>query len=245
MNFEEALDEERNKGSIYLIPSSLGEGSEDFYSAAMKEKIFGIACFIVENERSARRYLRSIGYKRNFDEVKMIKAETDDSFSPDEELLRLLKGGLNAGVISEAGAPGVADPGAAVVRWAHANGVRVVPLIGPSSILMALMASGMNGQQFAFHGYLPVQSHERKKKIRQLEEESSQKNQTQIFMETPYRNEALMKDLLETLKPATRLCIASNISLPDEFIFTQAVASWKKNIPDLKKKPVIFVMLAR
>lgn len=238
------MKEQNTGGIIYLIPSSLGEGSEDFYSAAMKEKIFGIACFIVENERSARRFLRSIGYKKNFDEVKMIKAETDDSFSPDEELLRLLKGGMNAGVISEAGAPGVADPGAAVVRWAHTRGVRVVPFIGPSSILMALMASGLNGQQFAFHGYLPVRPQERKKKIRQLEEESSQKNQTQIFMETPYRNDALLKDLLGTLKPDTRLSIASNISLADEFIFTQTIASWKRKIPDLKKKPTIFLFLA-
>jgi 16S rRNA (cytidine1402-2'-O)-methyltransferase len=238
------MPQERTRGSIFLIPSSLGEGSEEFYSPAMKEKIFGIACFIAENERTARRFLRSIGYKRNFDNVKMIKAETDDSFSPDDELIRRLDDGMNAGVISEAGAPGVADPGAAVVRWAHASGIRVVPLIGPSSILMALMASGLNGQQFSFHGYLPVKQPERRKKIRELEEESAQKNQTQLFMETPYRNDALLNDLLATLKPRTRLCIASNISLPGESIMTLPVSAWRKKVPGLHRQPTIFAMLA-
>lgn len=227
-----------------MIPASLGEGSEDFFSPASKEAVLGIRCFLVENERTARRFLRRMGYREDFGNVVMVKMETDDSFVAGADLLNHLLQGRHAGVISEAGAPGIADPGAAVVRWAYASGIRVIPLIGPSSILMALMASGMNGQQFCFHGYLPVKSIERRKKIRQLEEESAVKRQTQIFMETPYRNAALLKDVLEVLKSNTKLCIAANITLPDEFIFTQPVAGWKKQIPDLRKKPAIFLLLA-
>ena len=244
MNFE-IVKHESSIGSIYLIPSLLGEDAEDCFTAAVKEKIFDIEFFIVENERSARRFLRRIGYKKNFDEVKMMKAETDKEFLADESLLSYLSEGKNIGVISEAGAPGIADPGAAVVRWAHQHLIKAIPLIGPASIFLALMASGLNGQQFCFHGYLPVQSNERRKKISQLEEESHRKNQTQIFMETPYRNESLLKDLLETLKFATLLCIAANITLSDEFILTQSISSWKNEIPDLKKKPTIFLILAQ
>jgi len=226
MNFElHSLKEQNNSGFIYLIPSSLGEESEDFFSPSVKEKIFSIEFFIVENERSARRFLRSIGYKKNFDEGTMIKVEKDVDFSPDENLLNYLKQGKSIGIISEAGAPGIADPGASAVQWAHQHQIRVIPLIGPSSIFLALMASGLNGQQFCFHGYLPVQSGDRKRKIKQLEEESARKHQTQIFMETPYRNDALLKDILETLTSSTMLCIATHISLPDEFIFTQAISS--------------------
>lgn len=231
-------------GRIYLIPSSLGEEAPDSFSDSEKQLIQSLDFFIVENERSARRFLRSIGFSKNFDTVEMLKVDDDKNFLPDETLLLHFQKGKNAGVISEAGCPGIADPGAAVIRWAHHHHLKVVPLIGPSSIFLALMASGLNGQQFAFFGYLPVASVERKKKLRQLEEESKQKHQTQIFMETPYRNDALLKDILEVLKPSTQLCIASNITLAGEFIFTQAVSMWKKNIPDLKKKPTIFLLLA-
>ena len=238
------MKDQNIKGSIYLIPSALGEGSEDFFTSTVKEKIFSIDYFIVENERSARRFLRSVGYKKNFDEVMTIKVENDSEFKGDDKFLSYLKEGRNAGVISEAGAPGIADPGSAVVRWAHQHQIRVIPLIGPSSIFLALMASGLNGQQFCFHGYLPVQQIDRRKKIRQLEEESKQKRQTQIFMETPYRNDSLLKDVVDTLNPSTLLCIAANISLNDEFILTQPVSQWKNKIPDLKKKPTIFLILA-
>ena len=243
MNFE-IVKHEGQTGCIYLIPSLLGEDGEDSYAPSVKEKIFGIEFFIVENERSARRFLRRIGYNKNFNEVRMVKTETDKEFVSDENLLNHLREGKNIGVISEAGAPGIADPGSAVILWAHQQSIKVIPLIGPSSIFLALMASGLNGQQFCFHGYLPVQSNERRKKISQLEEESHRKNQTQIFMETPYRNESLLKDLLQTLKPATLLCIATNITLMDEFIFTEQVSRWKNKIPDLKKKPTIFLILA-
>ncbi|MCY7410673.1 MAG: SAM-dependent methyltransferase, partial [Chitinophagales bacterium] len=202
-------------GKIILIPSSLGEGSPDFYTKQSKEIIFAIDYFLVENERTARRFLRSIGYKNDFDKGTMIAVENNNAFVADEKMKSFLKNGKNIGVISEAGCPGIADPGSSVVKWAHQNNFQVVPLIGPSSIFLALMASGLNGQQFAFHGYLPVSSIERKKKLKQLEEESKRKQQTQIFMETPYRNDGLLKDVLETLLPLTLLCVASNITTED------------------------------
>jgi 16S rRNA (cytidine1402-2'-O)-methyltransferase len=236
------LEPENKTGSLLLIPSSLGEGS-DFYSAEVKEKIFRLEFFIVENERSARRFLRSIGYRKNFDEGTMMRVESDSVFAASPVLLSHLQAGKEVGVLSEAGAPGIADPGSAAVRWAHQHGVKVVPLVGPSSVFLALMGSGLNGQQFCFHGYLPVPSPERKKKIRQLEEESQRKNQTQIFMETPYRNDALLKDLLETLQPATLLCIACSLTLGDELIRTQPVAAWKKHFPALNRRPAIFLLL--
>ena len=235
---------EISMGKIYLIPSSLGEETPDFFSDSAKQIIHSLNFFIVENERSARRFLRSIGYKKDFDAVEMLKVDDDNNFLPDKQLLQHFLEGKSAGIISEAGCPGIADPGTSVVAWAHQNKISVTPLVGPSSIFLALMASGLNGQQFSFHGYLPVSSSERKKKLKQLEEESQRKHQTQIFMETPYRNDALLSDIYIVLKPSTLLCIATNITLPDEFIFTQPLSEWKKNIPDLKKKPTIFLIHA-
>jgi 16S rRNA (cytidine1402-2'-O)-methyltransferase len=232
------------KGKIILIPSSLGEGSEDFFTNEMKERIFAINFFIVENERSARRFLRSIGYKNNFDEGTMIGIANDNEFVADKKIMDCILEGKNIGVLSEAGCPGIADPGSAAIKWAHENNISVVPLIGPSSIFLALMASGFNGQQFAFHGYLPIATEERKKKLKLLEDESLHRKQTQIFMETPYRNDSLLIDVLQVLKPSTLLCIASNVSLADEFIVTKKIVAWKKNIPDLKKKPTVFLVLA-
>jgi 16S rRNA (cytidine1402-2'-O)-methyltransferase len=235
---------EKIPGKIFMIPSVLGEEGAAAINEGAKQVMYAIDFFIVENERSARRFLRSMGYIKNFDEVRMLKIEKDEDFTGDEHLFLHLKGGNNAGVISEAGCPGIADPGAAIVRWAHESRIKVVPLVGPSSIFLALMASGLSGQQFAFHGYLPVTSSERKNKIKRLEEESLRKKQTQIFMETPYRNDALLKDLLDACKPSTRLCIASDITLPSEKILTLMVSEWKKQIPVLNKKPTIFLILA-
>lgn len=240
----ERLERGNSIGKIYLIPSTLGEAAPDFFSDFTKQIIHSLDFFIVENERSARRFLRHTGYRKDFDTIEMLKMDDDTNFLPDEKLLKHFQAGKNAGVISEAGCPGIADPGSAVVRWAHQNKISVTPLIGPSSIFLALMASGLNGQQFSFHGYLPVSSLERKKKLKQLEEESQRKHQTQIFMETPYRNDSLLKDILEVIKSSTLLCIASVVTLPDEFIFTQTISDWRKNIPDLKKKATIFLMLA-
>ena len=234
----------KEKGIIYLLPSSLGDPSPDVLPGYACQTAYSISFFIVENEKSARRFLRSIGYKRNFEEGMMLLMHRDENFLPTKELTDYLLSGKNVGVIAEAGSPGIADPGAAVVSWAHRNNIRVVPLVGPSSIFLALMASGLNGQQFVFHGYLPVKPTERRKHLKQLEEESRRKNETQIFIETPYRNDSLLKDILNVCKPTSRLCIASDITLLTEKIFTQAVSAWRKNIPDLKKKPTIFLLLA-
>ena len=238
------LERNNSIGRIFIIPSSLGEEVPDFFSDSAKQIIYSLDFFIVENERSARRFLRSIGYKKDFDAIEMLKVDDDKNFLPDDKLLKHFREGKNAGVISEAGCPGIADPGSAAVKWAHQNRIKVIPLVGPSSIFLALMASGLNGQQFAFHGYLPVSSSERKQKVKELEEESGRKHQTQIFMETPYRNDALLKDILEVLKPSTLLCIAANITLSNEFILTQPSSAWKKKLPDLKKKPAIFLILS-
>ena len=235
---------EHTTGQIFLIPSTLGENTTMFIPEATRLAIQSINFFIVENERSARRFLRSVGYEKNFDEIVMLKMETDEAFIPDEQLIQHLQTGNSAGVLSEAGFPGIADPGAAVVSWAHRNDIKVIPLSGPSSILLGLMASGLNGQQFAFHGYLPVSAGERRKKLKQLEEESARRNQTQIFMETPYRNNALLKDILDTCGNKTLLCIASNLTLSSEIVLTKMIGEWKKEVPDLNKKPTIFLILA-
>jgi 16S rRNA (cytidine1402-2'-O)-methyltransferase len=232
-------------GHFYLIPSSLGEEGAAAIPEATRSMLMEIDFFIVEQERTARRFLRSVGYNKPFNEDSMITIARDEVFVAPELLISCLQQGKHAGVLSEAGCPGIADPGAAAVLWAHQHGVKVVPLVGPSSIFLALMASGLNGQQFAFHGYLPVNSAERKTKLRQLEEDSMRFNQTQLFMETPYRNDALLKDILESCRPYTLLCIAASITLPSEKIMTQTIQSWKKNLPDLHKKPTIFLLLGK
>ncbi|MBX7108858.1 MAG: SAM-dependent methyltransferase [Chitinophagales bacterium] len=235
----------KTKGHLYLIPSSLGDEGMAFMTAASLQIIDGICYFIVEHDRSARRFLRSIGYKKNFDEGHMYAFARDEAFTPPVSLLPYLLQGNHVGVISEAGCPGIADPGAGVVIWAHQHGVKVIPLVGPSSLFLALMASGLNGQQFAFHGYLPIPAAERKARLKQLEEESLRKNQTQLFMETPYRNMSLLKDLLTTCRPADLLCIASAITLPDEMIRTMTVGNWKNQTVDLRNKPTVFLLLAK
>ncbi len=231
-------------GKILLIPSALGAEGNNAIPERSREVLMTIEYFIVENERAARRFLRSLGYTKSFEEVILNKLERDEDFEESAELLAYLKSGRCAGVISEAGCPGIADPGASVVKWAHRLGIDVIPVVGPSSIFLALMASGLNGQQFVFHGYLPIESATRKLKLKQLEEESFLKNQTQIFMETPYRNDGLVKDMLSVCRSATKLCIASNITLPTENIRMYSIGEWKKNIPDLKKKPAIFLLLS-
>lgn len=232
-------------GRLYLIPVPLGTEGSGAIPEATREAVAAIDYFIVENERSARRCLRSMGYKKNFDAVTMLTMNSNEYFEVPETLLPYLQAGHSVGVISEAGCPGIADPGAAAVLWAHRNGIAVVPLTGPSSIFLALMASGLNGQQFAFHGYLPVQSAARKSKLKQLEEASKRSQQTQIFMETPYRNMTLLHDILESCREQTLLCIAADITLPTAFILTQTVKRWKQQNIDLHKKPAIFLLQAQ
>lgn len=231
------------KGTLYLIPATLGDTAvEAVIPASVKEVINIIDEFIVEDERTARRYLKKAGILRPLDTLIL---HTLNKHTRPEDVAGYLSAadnGKNIGVVSEAGCPGIADPGAEVVKIAHRKGIKVVPLVGPSSILLALMASGFNGQNFAFHGYLPRERGERIRKLKELERAAQQKDQTQLFIETPFRNQHLLEDILAHCSPATPLCIACDITLPTEYIRTQAIADWKKQVPDINKRPAIFLL---
>lgn len=231
------------KGKLYLIPVGLGgDDPQNLLPSYNSSIIETLNEFIVENIRSARRFLRSIGYNKDFDTVTfhVLDKHTSDLEIP-AFLDSTLQGG-SLGLLSEAGNPCIADPGNKVVKLAHEKNIRVIPLVGPSSILLALIASGFNGQSFTFHGYLPVDKKARQHKIKELQDHVLKKQQTQIFMETPYRNNALMQDLLSYCPDSMLLCIASNISLPEELIKTLKVGEWKKQTPDLHKKPSVFLL---
>jgi 16S rRNA (cytidine1402-2'-O)-methyltransferase len=198
--------------------------------------------FVVENAKTARRYLRAIGYTKNFDTEVVINEIDKHGQNEAPKLLASISKGKNIGIISEAGNPCIADPGYEIVRYAHSRNIKVVPLVGPSSILLALIASGMNGQQFTFHGYLPIQSMDRIKKLRQLEDVARRQNITQIFMETPFRNNSMLKDAFQSLDGDTRLCVACDLTLPTEYISTKKISDWKKQVPELHKRYCIFLM---
>lgn len=232
-------------GTLYLIPTPIGRQKENHVLPEHTiEVVRKLDRFIVENIRTAQGFLQWVGHplKPYEPQFRVLTRKT-----PEEEIysfLELLRDG-DAGLMSEAGAPAVADPGAKLVRMAHDAGHRVVPLTGPSSILLALMASGLNGQQFAFHGYLPVDAAEKEKRIRQLESESASRRQTQIFIESPHRNEALLNTLLEICRPETRLSVAVHLTLPDEQILSMPVHRWKKTpLPRLNGRPALFLFLA-
>ncbi|MGW8314313.1 MAG: SAM-dependent methyltransferase [Bacteroidales bacterium] len=231
------------KGVLYMVPATLGSNElRDTIPAGTVEIVLGIRVFIVENLRSARRYLKLLD--RNIDIDRLTFFELNEH-TPVEQVPSFLvpaEKGLNTAIISEAGMPGVADPGTVVVKMAHEKGIRVVPLTGPSSILLSLMASGLNGQHFTFHGYLPIQQSERARKIRELEQEMQKTAVTQIFIEAPYRNDKLLADLLGNCHPSTLICIAADLTLESELIHTRTVARWKKNKPSLHKRPAIFLM---
>ena len=198
--------------------------------------------YIVENEKSARRFIKSIAPKKSQPSLTL---KLLDKYAVEEETQRYLDvcaQGINVGLLSEAGVPAIADPGASIVKLAHQQNIQVVPLVGPSSILMAMMASGMNGQNFAFNGYLPIDKGDRKRAIKDLERISLDKGQSQIFIETPYRNDKMLADLKAILSPQTNLCIAADITLPSEYIKTMSVQDWKHQQPDLHKKPAIFII---
>ncbi|MBS3774523.1 MAG: SAM-dependent methyltransferase [Bacteroidales bacterium] len=231
------------KGKLYLIPTTLGDdGVDAVIPAEVKNIISRLDIFIVENIRSARRYIRKVDAEKSIDGLTffVLNKHTDKGQFP--EFLAPLKKGRDVGLITEAGVPGIADPGEDIVRMAHKQEIRVVPLVGPSSVTLALMGSGLNGQHFAFNGYLPIQSNERIKKLKMLEKRSQQENHTQIFMETPYRNNQLLKDILEHCRDRTLLCIASNITLENEKIQTKTIKEWRKAVPDLNKQPAIFLL---
>ncbi|WP_221393326.1 SAM-dependent methyltransferase [Dyadobacter sp. NIV53] len=225
--------------SLFLIPTVLAENtSENVLSPQIKDVITNLDCFFAEDIRTARRFISSLRLGKVIDQITFF--ELNKNTDPAETKQQLKNLNQNAGIISEAGCPGVADPGAVAVRLAHDLGINVVPLVGPSSILLALMASGMSGQSFAFNGYLPIDKTERKKAIQHLELQA--RNQTQIFMETPFRNNQLMDAILESCQPGTSLCVASNLTAPDEFVKTYSIRQWRNNKPDLHKIPTIFII---
>ena len=232
------------KGILYLIPTTLGDTSEtaDVIPVKINQIINTIDEYIVENEKTARHYLKKIGIKKPLQEIILHPLNQHTGSVDLSSYLKSISIGKNIGVISEAGCPGVADPGSEVVRLAHANNIKVVPLVGPSSILLALMASGFNGQSFTFNGYLPKERSERIKKIKELEKIAVQKSQTQLFIETPYRNMHILDDVLSNCEGKTRLCIACDITLPTEFIKTKSIGEWKKQIPYIAKRPTIFLI---
>ena len=231
------------KGKLYLLPTTLGENEPlEVMPYSVKTMVELIDHYIVENEKSARRFIKKIAPKKSQPSLTIMKLDKYAEELETRTFLDVCEQGISVGLLSEAGVPAVADPGATIVKLAHEKGIKVVPLVGPSSILMALMASGMNGQNFAFNGYLPIDNSDRKKTIKDLEKLSKEKNQSQIFIETPYRNEKMFADLKSALTPATLLCIAVDITLPNEYIKTYSIADWKKQSPDLHKRPAIFII---
>ncbi len=232
------------KGIVYLIPTTLGDSEPlEVLPISVKTTIEKLDYFIVENEKTARRFIKRITPNKKQEILKLLKL---DKYAKELEINTYLDScerGVSVGVISEAGVPGVADPGAQIAMMAHQKGIRVVPLVGPSSILLAIMSSGLNGQNFAFNGYLPIDGNEQKKALKNLEKLSKEKNQSQIFIETPYRNEKLFSKIIDTLSDTSYLCIACDITLETEYIKTHTVSQWKKTAkPNLHKRPAIFII---
>ena len=229
---------------IYLIPSTIAPDTQEaVINAQIRQVISAVDYYLVENLRTARRFISSLKVRP----VSELEFRVYNKNSTEAEMSHLMAPvikGTDAGIISEAGCPAVADPGSSIVCWAHRRHIRVVPLVGPSSILLALMGSGMNGQHFEFHGYLPIDKPQRVKKIKYLERESHKTGKCQIFMETPYRNMALAVSLIESCQANTLICIATGITSPGESIITRSVTQWKGNLPDLHKIPAIFIMQA-
>ncbi|WP_375324722.1 SAM-dependent methyltransferase [Flagellimonas sp. GZD32] len=232
-------------GKLYLIPTTLGDNAPlEVLPLSVKGNIERIDHYIVENEKTARRFIKRVSPSKSQPDLHI---QTLNKYTNLEDIPAFLDPcihGFDVGILSEAGCPGIADPGASVVKVAHEKRIQVVPLVGPSSILMAMMSSGMNGQNFAFNGYLPIDNAERKKTVKQLEKLSREKGQSQIFMETPYRNNKFLKDLLRTLQNNTKLCIACDITLPTEFISTKSVHEWSEIEVDLDKRPTIYIIQA-
>ncbi len=232
-------------GKLYLIPTTLGDSDLQWViPEQVLQSLNSIHHFIVENVRTARRFLIKAKITNKIDDLHFYEMNKHTKPEEFDSIIKPLTDGINMGLLSEAGVPCVADPGSEIVKIAHQKNIQVVPFIGPSSIILALMASGMNGQNFTFLGYLPIKSHLRIKQIRFIEKRSMQENQTQIFIEAPYRNQQLLKDLLATCKENSRLCIATDITLSSEFIKTKPIKDWKKNIPDINKRPTIFLIQA-
>ncbi|MDX5428025.1 MAG: SAM-dependent methyltransferase [Bacteroidota bacterium] len=233
---------ENKLGSLFLIPVLLGDTEPlEVLPLSIKKRVDQIDHYIAENEKSARAFIKKVDPKKPQGDLVFYVL---NKYTEQEDIFHFLdpcKEGHDMGLLSEAGVPGVADPGSEIVALAHRAGIRVVPLVGPSSILLALMASGMNGQEFCFNGYLPIEKAPRKRKIKSLETQA-RNGTSQIFMETPYRNMKLFEDLMTVCENESRLCIAADISLPDEFIRTRTISEWRNATPDLHKRPAIFIL---
>ncbi|ALU75198.1 SAM-dependent methyltransferase [Tenacibaculum dicentrarchi] len=231
------------KGKLYLIPTTLGDTEPlEVMPISVKKVIEHLDFFIVENEKSARGFIKKITPNKSQPSLELLLLDKYSNDIETQNYLDVCEKGISIGLLSDAGVPAVADPGAMIVKLAHEKGIQVVPLVGPSSILMAMMGSGMNGQSFAFNGYLPIDKSDRKRAIKDLEKLSSVKNQSQIFIETPYRNEKMLDDLRNVLSADTRVCVACDITLPSEYIKTFTVKEWKHIKTDLHKRPTIFII---
>ena len=233
-------------GTLYLIPVPLAdEAAAKSFTPYLVDTINSIKEYIVENEKTARRFLKEAGLKTPQSELLIHDYSKHNRDTGTADFFKGLQTGKDVGLMSEAGCPSIADPGAEIVEKAHRMGIKVVPLVGPSSILLALMASGFNGQSFTFYGYLPIDKAERSKKIKELESLSERNNQTQIFIETPFRNNPMLEEIFKTAHPKTRLCIACDLTSTNELVQTKTIAEWQKKIPDLHKRPTIFLIFHR
>ena len=234
-----------SSGKLYLIPTPLGEGDPArVLPASVLEIIPTLSCFVVEELRTARRFLSAAGLKGKIDTLEFHELNEHTDPRQVEPLASLCDNGRNVGLLSEAGLPAVADPGALLVALCHRHNIEVVPLVGPSSLMMALMASGLNGQSFAFVGYIPAKTEERRAALRNLEKRSASARQTQILIETPYRNDSLLSDMLSCLSGNTRVCVAANLTCEDQFICTRTVAQWKAHPVTIGKRPCVFLILS-
>ncbi|MCQ2166876.1 MAG: SAM-dependent methyltransferase [Bacteroidales bacterium] len=232
-----------NYGKLYLLPTPLSEGDPArLLTAAELEVISSLKRFVVEELRTARRFLSAAGLRGHIDELELYELNEHTSAVEVEKLEGIFRDGCDAGLLSEAGLPAVADPGAQLVALCHRKGIKVVPMAGPSSLMMALMASGLNGQSFTFRGYLPAKTAERRHALQELERTSSRLNQSQIFIETPYRNDSMLADIIDCCNPETLLCIATDVTAPDEEIHTKTIAEWKKRQITIGKRPSVFIL---
>jgi len=232
-------------GTLYLVPTAIGGDPAAVLPPQTRERLCALTVFIVENPRSARQFLKGAGYPHPLQGIAMLTLDEHTRVSALPDLLAPLLAGRNCGLLSDAGAPAVADPGALLIRLAHERGVPVVPLVGPSALLLALMASGLNGQRFAFHGYLPVRAEERREKLLELEAESRRRDVTQIFIEAPYRNDVLVRAVLEACHDDTLFCIAADLSLPSELISTRRIKDWRRTPLHLDRRPAVFLLYRR
>lgn len=232
------------KGKLYLIPNLLGDSDLSQLNPQLKILLPQLKYFAVENLKIARRFLKKVDKQINIDELTFFEINEEQSIEAQLEFLNNALSGNNIGLLSDAGLPAIADPGESLILFAHQYKIKVVPLVGPNSMLMALMASGLNGEQFSFHGYLPIQQNERNKKLKQIEQQSLQTGAAQIFMETPYRNNQVLISLIKTCKADTYLCVAANITLINEKIISMPISKWQKGKYDFHKQPAVFIIQA-